>query len=279
MKALLEANFEVTVLTRAKKDTSDDRVGKVVEVDYTSLESLTSALQGQDAVISLVGSSATDSQKILIDAAVAAGVKHFIPSDIGSCSTHPDLQAIPWYSSLAAVRKQLADHAKAGAFAWTVLATGVFVDVLLTVPILFDFDNHTTVLLDGGNNRMSVTSLDSVGKAIAAILKNTDKTSNQVLFVSEAIVTQNSVLDLAKEVRPDVEWTTTTAASSELLQQSLDGFAVGDYSWNTVGKLLSGTALAGDRYGAAFEGKDNELLGVPTLSNEQLKALIAKRLA
>ena len=42
------------------------------------MASLTSALRGQDAVVSTVGNAGFLGQKVVIDAAVAAGVKHSI---------------------------------------------------------------------------------------------------------------------------------------------------------------------------------------------------------
>jgi uncharacterized protein YbjT (DUF2867 family) len=54
---------------------------KVVKVDYTNLQSLTKALEGQDALISALATLAVPSQRMLIDAAVKAGVKRIIPSE------------------------------------------------------------------------------------------------------------------------------------------------------------------------------------------------------
>jgi hypothetical protein len=44
-------------------------------------------------------------------------------------------------------------------------------------------------------------------------------------------------------------------------------------------KILAGTALAGETYGSAYEETDNELLGVKELTEEDLKKLVAERLA
>jgi hypothetical protein len=247
-------------------------------VDYNSVESLTSALQGQDAVVSTVGSTAIEGQKILIDAAIAAGVKRFIPSEFGSCTTHPELQGLPHFSELAGIRQYLVDHAKAGALSYTVLACGAFLEVALKIPVLVNFDKHTAVLLDGGNNRMSCTSLDSVGKAIAGILKNLDKTRNRILHVSQVILTQNTLLNIAREVKPELEWSTSAVKSSDLLQQGLDAFAAKDFSFPSILKLLSGTAGAGDRYGSAYDETDNELLGIDIITQERLKTLVTERL-
>lgn len=89
MLALVKAGFETTVLTRSAQALYDLPAGcQVCEVDYDSDDSLKSALQGQDAVISTVAMSAITNQKRIVDAAIHAGVKHFIPAEftVGTCN-------------------------------------------------------------------------------------------------------------------------------------------------------------------------------------------------
>jgi hypothetical protein len=233
---------------------------------------------GHDAVVSTVGLTAVDGQKIIIDAAIAAGVKHFIPSEYGSCTTSPELSELPLYSSATRIRQYLGEKASEDALSYTVLATGVFLDIVLSGPALLDFDKHTAVLFDGGNNRLSASSLDAVGRGITGILNNLDKTQNRTVFISQTILTQNELLGFAKEVQPDTKWSTSTLTSRDLLQQGLAAFASGDTNLPSVMKVLSGTALAGDRYGSAYDETDNELLGIQLIAPTELKSLIAKRL-
>src|SRR5690242_16544214 len=88
LKELLAAGFSVTALTRqgsssASKLPSDANL-TVKEVDFTSVPSLTEALKGHFAVVSTLATIAVGSQDLLIDAAAAAGVTRFIPSEFGS---------------------------------------------------------------------------------------------------------------------------------------------------------------------------------------------------
>jgi uncharacterized protein YbjT (DUF2867 family) len=68
-------------LTRESSSNKFPSEVKIAKVDYTNLESLTAALEGQDALVSAVASLAVPSQRLLIDAAVQAGVKRIIPSE------------------------------------------------------------------------------------------------------------------------------------------------------------------------------------------------------
>jgi uncharacterized protein YbjT (DUF2867 family) len=79
--------FNVTVGTRDASSGSLPAGVKVVQIDYTSQESLVGAFKGQDAVVVTIGNHnpalLEQIQVAVIDAAVAAGVSHIIPSNFG----------------------------------------------------------------------------------------------------------------------------------------------------------------------------------------------------
>ena len=81
--ALLKSGFNVTAISRQESTATFPAGVTVKKVDTTSAAALTDALKGQDAVVSTVTTVAADAQKIFIDAAVAANVKRFIPSEFG----------------------------------------------------------------------------------------------------------------------------------------------------------------------------------------------------
>ena len=275
----MDANFQITVLTRQQKAGQYDSSVKVLEVDYTSVESLAAALKGIDAVVSTVGYAAIGDQHIMIDAAIAAGVKHFIPSDYGVCTTSPKVEGIPYYAPLTKTRKYLEEKAKSTHLTWTILACGAFLEFVVAGPILLDFTNHKANLYDEGDSRVSSTSFLNVGKAIAASLKHLDDTKNRVIHTSELILTQNMVLSIAKELKPEIKWEITKVSTKAMLKSSLEQIAAGDSSHSVIMKGLLATVLGGEEYGSAYEVTDNELLGIKELTREELKQLVAKRLA
>ncbi|OQU94686.1 hypothetical protein CLAIMM_01015 [Cladophialophora immunda] len=278
LKALTEAGFQVTILTRSKKSDAQDSNVKVVEVDYTSVQSLTAALTDIDAVVSTVGHEAIAAQQTLIDAAIAAGVKRFIPSEYSSCSYNPKIENLPTYTPMTRIRQYLDEQAKAGKLTWTVLATGAFLEFLFDRPTLLDYANHKATLYDKGDNRVSSTSLPQVGKAVVGVLKNLEATKNKIVKVSEVILTQNQLLGIAKALKPEIKWETHEVPCSVLVQQGLDDFKAGNTGMPAAMKVLAGTALAGDVYGCAFDENDNKLLGVKEMTEENLKKLVASKL-
>lgn len=88
VSALLSSHphkFNVSVYTRSKAKAKLPPSVTVIEGDYEP-GSLASAFRGQDAVISALATvSATDhaQQKTIIDAAIGAGVKRYVPSEFG----------------------------------------------------------------------------------------------------------------------------------------------------------------------------------------------------
>lgn len=79
VKELIKNGFSVTALTRSDSSNFPSEV-EVERVDYNDLRSLTEALKSQDAVVSTITTAGVESQKNLIDAAIAAKVQRFIVS-------------------------------------------------------------------------------------------------------------------------------------------------------------------------------------------------------
>ncbi|RTE78927.1 hypothetical protein BHE90_006583, partial [Fusarium euwallaceae] len=82
-KALIDHGFKVTALTRASSCFALPADVDIKRVDFDSPESITEVLRGQEAVISTIGTIAVPAQLKLIDAAISANDKRFIPSEFG----------------------------------------------------------------------------------------------------------------------------------------------------------------------------------------------------
>ena len=132
MAELVKAGFTVTALTRdaSKAEAKLPSEVAVKQVDYTSVDNLKEALAGQDAVVSVLGTMAVGGQTPLADAAVAAGIKRFIPSEFG-VNTRKAIGK-PIGNVLSAKIKfvdYLEEKAKANpGFSWTGLSIGLFFD-------------------------------------------------------------------------------------------------------------------------------------------------------
>ncbi|KAK9575912.1 hypothetical protein V6Z93_010601 [Aspergillus fumigatus] len=112
---LVKAGFDVTVLTRSRSSIQGVPAGvAVLEVDYTSTDSLEHALRGHDAVVSTVNSAVYMIQQPAIDASIRAGVKRFIPADFGALTIAPEAQDLPVHARPVEIQNYLKEKARLG---------------------------------------------------------------------------------------------------------------------------------------------------------------------
>ena len=125
----LVKQFTVTILTRKSSKSTFPSSIKTISVsdDYPEAEVL-EAFKGQDAVVSTVGGAAEKSQLSLIDFAVKAGVKRFIPAEYGSNTTNPELtKRLFIFQEKVATVEHLKKQESKG-LTWSAIVTGPFLD-------------------------------------------------------------------------------------------------------------------------------------------------------
>jgi putative NADH-flavin reductase len=138
LKALLEDGFNVSVLKRQSSTSTVPSGVKVVKSDFTT-SSLIDVLEGQDAVIDIIAQSSVEDRQKIIDAAISAGVKRFIPSEFSSnMENEANVALLPSiYGARVAVREYLKKQAVAHTgFTWTTLSTGPFFDWVCSFYLL-----------------------------------------------------------------------------------------------------------------------------------------------
>jgi uncharacterized protein YbjT (DUF2867 family) len=202
--ALLEEGFQVTGVTRESSKATLPEGVTHVKSEYSEA-TLREAFQGQDAVISTIGSitpgEALTLQKPLIDAAIAAGVKVFFPSEYGIDTSDPSAQE---YIPFLADKIQTLNYLKAqqNKISWTAIVSGSMFDWGLDIPGFggLNIPAGTATIFNGGDISYEATNLSQVGRAIAKCLKKPDLTKNQYVYVNSFTVTQNRVLAVIEKV-------------------------------------------------------------------------------
>ena len=265
LNQLVAENFTVTVLTRADSKATFPAAVKVVRADYESLDSLTYALIGQDAFVSSLASLAIGVQILLIDAAVAAGVKRFIPSEFGSNSRNELARKLPVYAEKVKVQGYLAQKAKENEhFTYTCVFNSAFFDWGLKVGFLLGKEMY-----DGGERKFSTTRLETVGKAVVGVLKHPAETRNRDVYVHEAVVTQRQLAGLSGK-----KWEAENV-STEVTER--EAYAELGKEQPNFGSAMFGfikRAIWGEGYGGEFPKVDNEMLGISMMSEKEIKELV-----
>ena len=127
VSSLLAANLTVSALTRSTSTATFPPHVSVHKTDY-SHASLLAAFKGKDAVVSAIATYSTTQQNAVIDAAVEAGVKRFLPSEYGVDTSRPEI-----YECLppAIMKQQVVDYLKTkekDGLSWTAICVGAWFD-------------------------------------------------------------------------------------------------------------------------------------------------------
>jgi hypothetical protein len=251
--------------------------------DY-SPTSLALAFAGQDAVLSLFGLSATsDQQYSLVEAAVKAGVKHFLPSEFGLDNASAQvLAAVPPFR----VRTELIDTLKAkqavsSPIEWTAVVTGMFLDWGFRVGFLgLDVEQRTAELWDDGDVPFTATNLAVVARTVVKLLTDAaayEASWNAYIYTGSVTTTQKELL-AATEKATNAKFEVTRIESQKLIAESTTKLAGGDRA--AMIPLVKAVAFARFHGEAPTDlrkfGLFNEKFGIKDDSTEEIVAAQVK---
>lgn len=252
-----------------------------------SEDDLTNALTGQDVVISALGVEGFDQQQKIVDAAVRARVKRFLPSEFSSSIEDPAvLELMPLFQ----VKKNLIEYLKSkekDGLTWTGLATGLLFDWVRPYHSLhatetnntqglsngflgYDIQSRKAKIWDDGNKKFTLTNEDQLARAVVSVMEHPEETRNRYLHVYSVVTTQNEILHSLEEATGEdwaVDKTTTDAEVTEARKRLSEG----DFSG---GFILVHATTYGNTKGlkanyAEEESQGNEILELGTASVDE----------
>jgi len=281
--AILEAldkdpQFIVSVLSRKSSNSTFPAHIKVHSIDDSYPENeLVEAFRGQDAVVTTIAIMGSAKQIEIVKAAVAAGVKRFIPAEFGSDNRDPKwLELMPVFH----VKNQVVDFLRSQestGMSWTGVITSAFFDWGLTTKqfLGFNLDSCTALIYDSGDARFSATTLPTIGAAIVAILHKPEETTNQYIYIASFTTTQNEVL-AALEKATGKKWQVEHSTAMETRRIGQEKVGKGDFSGmeNIVVSLVYGGDSVSDL--ESSRKLANDLLGLPKETVEETVEKIVK---
>ncbi|KAH8745960.1 hypothetical protein BGZ57DRAFT_836676 [Hyaloscypha finlandica] len=142
-------------------------------VNYDDKSQLIESLRGIHTVLSFTQVMDYTPQENLIDAAIAAGVKRFAPSQWGSASTID----MPWWAGKDKIKEYLEKVNENGkVLEYSLFQPGLFLDYLATpyktakyvepLNTMIDFQNRRAIIVDGYDAIMTYTTV----KDLAAVV-------------------------------------------------------------------------------------------------------------
>ena len=257
--------LNVTIVKRESSSASFPGSVKVQTADLSSKDSVTAAFKGQDAVVSTVGTEGMLGQSTLIEAAVAAGVKRFLPSEFGCDTANTKAAAFPVFGYKIATHKALREAADTNpSFTYTNVCTSAFLDWDIEKNFILNWSESKPKIYDGGSNVFSATTLATIGQAVVGVLTHPEETKDRFVYVKDIDLTQNKLLEIAKKVAPSGKtWEDPIMIdTAQMEKSSYESVAKGDYSGPIMFAFLFRVLYGPAEYGAKFEKVDNELLGL-----------------
>jgi hypothetical protein len=170
----------------------------------------------------------------------------------------------------AAIAKQQGEK-----MTYTYFRNGIFLDWGLEMSFFFDLKTGHANLYDGGDQLFSTTSLPTVGKGVVSVLTHYEETKNRGVYIHDIAISQKRLVQLAKKVKPELAWTSEPASTAKLAAKSDAALAMGDYNFGNMIPYLYQSIWA-EGYGGYYQKTDNELLGIPVMTEDDVVAVIKK---
>ncbi|PHH50735.1 hypothetical protein CFIMG_005102RAa [Ceratocystis fimbriata CBS 114723] len=276
-KALLESGFAITAISRPESTSTFPAGVAVKKVDLSSVDALTEAFKGQDAVISLITTREAAKQNVLADAAVAAGVKRYIPSEFGVNSSQvagsrlapgvqPKAEHITYITGLAQ---------KNPGFTWTGITCGPFFDYCWNLKLFgVSPKDKYAAIVDSGNERFGATTLPDVAKGVVGVLTHLPETANKYIAIQTFETCQNEILAATEKV-VGFKLSVLNVTADQALKKGDERMAEGDYMHAFIDYLAHWFLADGSNHKNSADILANDIIGLKQSSVEDvIKTLV-----
>lgn len=203
-KALLKRGAEVRILNRNQTDPAKTKKlselgAEVVAVDMSDVEALKLACQDVSCVVSALAGLhdvIVDSQTLLLDAAIAAGVPRFIPSDFSS-----DFTKLPEGENRNFdLRKEFHKYLDKSPIAATSILNGAFADILSYDTPLYKPNNYSVAYWgDNPDWKIDFSTMDNTADYTAAAAL--DLATPKILRIASFQISPNELVAIGEEVK------------------------------------------------------------------------------
>lgn len=271
----------MTVLTRKGSNHKFPLGVAVKHVDYSSISELKEALTGQDALINTTNIVESVPQINLIDAAVAAGVYRYLPSEYGLNNNKPEIGQLPIFNAASEALRHMREKcaASGGATTYTDVHNGGLLDWGFETGFTgIRLRERVITLYDEGSNEIAYTTREWLGKAVVRILTHLEETANRPVYIANTYASQRKFLSLSQEVVGDQGWLVKHQSTDEMFAESMAKLESGNIEMESLLDFIH-VADNNPKYETKWEKDDNELLGIPRFSDEDIKAIMRRLVA
>jgi len=184
----------------------------------------------------------------MVEAAVAAGVKHWYASEWNSDIAQREIQGMRYFRDKQAVRAHLrAKAAETPGFQYTLMVTGIFTEWALDEFYGFDHKAHTARLYGQPGRRVGVTSIPDISKYTIDSLKIKFEGPGRTLRVqgwTGKIEALSGELEKARGVKYEITWVDVAEAKEKEEQARVKGEDWPEMMYSIQILLASGYGVA-----------------------------------
>ncbi|EAQ87137.1 hypothetical protein CHGG_03756 [Chaetomium globosum CBS 148.51] len=276
---LAEPTLTTTVLTRASSQTTLPTGVRTITIpdDYPTA-SLTTAFHNQDVVISCLTTLSTSDQFRFVDAALAAGVRRYVPSEYGLNNARADAQALNVvFRDKGAVQAYLRE--REGRMEWMAVSCGMWIGWSVRNDFLGMRVRERpgrVEVWDGGEGRFSVTTEENTALAVVrGLVEIPEETKNRSVLVEELVTTQAELFGEIERQRGE-KLVVEEVDSVERIAELQAAYANGDKT-ATYGLIEAGFVTG--RYGGDLAKEGEIFTEKLRLQRHSLQEVVASALA
>ncbi|MBA2612140.1 MAG: NmrA family NAD(P)-binding protein [Bacteroidetes bacterium] len=195
---------KANVIAIVRKETNHTKIEnltkkgiKVLQIDMTNSDEIAKACRDVNCVISAFSGlreTIVDSQKLLLDAVVKAGVSRFIPSDYSSDFTN----LVPGKNRNLDLRREFHTYLDTKPIKATTIFNGPFMDLLTTDMPLILFKKKKILCWGNPDIKMDFTSTYNVAEYTANVAL--DNSSPRYLKIAGDTMSANDIKNLMSEL-------------------------------------------------------------------------------
>lgn len=210
------------------------------EASFENTAALKKAIDGVDTLIDLT--AANLSSKPLVDVAVAAGVKLYLPSEYGC--TYKNTK----YPNTFKVKKETADYARSRGLKTVLVQTGLFSEWNLTKPYLLGIIPEEKIYkkIDDGTMRMTITFIEDACRAVVELIQMDPQQIPDEIFIEGDTITPNQLAELWESYNKE-KLTTINITKEDIDQEATEADNQEDCGgFEGFGNVILATCSIGD---------------------------------
>ncbi|KAL7943937.1 hypothetical protein V8C42DRAFT_92725 [Trichoderma barbatum] len=258
----------------------------IVQVDLRDHKGLVKVLTGADAVVVFTqfgpGGDLDITQVALINAAIEAKVKLFVPSEwapdtagaYAATESRMGPNTLPPNPAIApkrVVHNYLLARSAENKIDFVTLHVG---NLLLNMSAFspMDLNKRTASLGDGGHGLISISSLDTLTKGLDSLLTKYPKFKNGFFYICDGKTSLQQIVKSFQDASESKEpWEITSFSIAERKKAADENMRNGIYTWKEFTGVLTFPFTGGL---TAWNSPDNERLGLPPSSDERAQKVV-----